>query len=87
MKKILTLCMLITVSNILHAAVYTFTTDGGVLKLNDQMNTISFKGMMYTFLVYKPQGVVSKLKFISETLDITEYTGYMKGTIDFGNFY
>ena len=37
--------------------------------------------------VYKPQGVVSKLKFISETLDITEYTGYMKGTIDFGNFY
>ncbi len=53
MKKILTLCMLITVSNILHAAVYTFTTDGGVLKLNDQMNTISFKGMMYTIIDYK----------------------------------
>ena len=41
----------------------------------------------YNLKVYKPQGVVSKLKFISETLDITEYTGYMKGTIDFGNFW
>ncbi len=53
MKKILTLCILITVSNILHATVYTFTTDGGVLKLNDQMNTISFKGMVYTIIDYK----------------------------------
>ena len=41
----------------------------------------------YNLKVYKPQGVVSKLKFISRSEDITEYTGYMKGTIDFGNFY
>lgn len=35
--------------------------------------------------IYKPQGVVSVLKLITETLDVTEYTGYMEGTIDFSN--
>ena len=45
--------MLIITSNILHATVYVFTTNDGVLKLNDQMNTISFKGMEYNILDYK----------------------------------
>ena len=53
MKRILILCMLIITSNILHATVYVFTTNDGVLKLNDQMNTISFKGMEYNILDYK----------------------------------
>ena len=53
MKRILILSMLIVVSSILHATVYTFTTDGGVLKLNDQMSTISFKGIVYTIVDYK----------------------------------
>ena len=44
--------MLIITSNILHATVYVFTTNDGVLKLNDQMNTISFKGMEYNILDY-----------------------------------
>lgn len=33
--------------------------------------------------IYKPQGIVSKLKFITESLDITEYIGYMEGSINF----
>lgn len=45
--------MLIITSGILHATVYVFTTNDGVLKLNDQMNTISFKGMEYNILDYK----------------------------------
>lgn len=53
MKRILILCMLIITSGILHATVYVFTTNDGVLKLNDQMNTISFKGMEYNILDYK----------------------------------
>ena len=36
--------------------------------------------------IYKPQGVVSVLKLITESLDVTEYTGFMEGTIDFSNF-
>lgn len=36
--------------------------------------------------VYKPQGIVSKLKLITESLDVTEYTGYMDGSVDFSNF-
>lgn len=36
--------------------------------------------------IYKPQGVVSVLKLITESLDVTEYTGYMDGSIDFSNF-
>lgn len=36
--------------------------------------------------IYKPQGVVSKLKLITEALDVTEYIGYMEGSIDFSNY-
>lgn len=36
--------------------------------------------------IYKPQGVVSKLKLITESLDVTEYTGYMEGSLDFHNY-
>jgi len=32
--------------------------------------------------IYKPQGVVSVLKMVTESLDVTEYTGYMEGTVD-----
>ena len=35
---------------------------------------------------YKPQGIVSKLKLITEALDVTEYIGYMEGSIDFSNY-
>lgn len=35
---------------------------------------------------YKPQGVVSTLKLVTETLDVIEYTGYMEGSIDFSGF-
>lgn len=36
--------------------------------------------------IYKPQGVVAKLKLITESLDVTEYIGYMEGSIDFSNY-
>lgn len=36
--------------------------------------------------IYKPQGVVSMLKLITESLDVTEYIGYMDGSIDFSAF-
>lgn len=36
--------------------------------------------------IYKPQGVVSKLRMITEALDMIEYTGYMEGSVDFSNF-
>lgn len=36
--------------------------------------------------IYKPQGVVSMLKLITESLDVTEYIGYMDGSIDFSKF-
>ena len=36
--------------------------------------------------IYKPQGVVSTLKLITESLDVTEYIGYMEGSIDFSNY-
>lgn len=36
--------------------------------------------------IYKPQGIVSILRMISESLDIIEYTGYMEGSVDFSNF-
>ena len=36
--------------------------------------------------IYKPQGIVSKLKLITETLDVTEFIGYMEGSIDFSNY-
>ncbi len=35
--------------------------------------------------IYKPQGIVTILKIIQENLDVTEYTGYMEGSIDFSN--
>lgn len=38
------------------------------------------------FKIYKPQGIVSKLKLVTESLDIIEYTGYMDGSIDFPNY-
>lgn len=36
--------------------------------------------------IYKPQGIVSMLKLVTESLDVTEYIGYMDGSIDFSNF-
>lgn len=33
--------------------------------------------------IYKPQGIVSILRLITESLDVTEYTGYMEGSLDF----
>lgn len=36
--------------------------------------------------IYKPQGVVSMLKLVTESLDVIEYMGYMDGSIDFSNF-
>lgn len=38
------------------------------------------------FKIYKPQGIVSMLKLVTESLDVTEYIGYMDGSIDFSNF-
>lgn len=35
---------------------------------------------------YKPQGVASTLKMITEELDVTIYKGYMEGTLDFSRF-
>lgn len=35
--------------------------------------------------IYKPQGIVSKLRLITESLDVTEYTGYMEGSLNFSN--
>lgn len=37
--------------------------------------------------IYKPQGIVSVLRLVTESLDVTEFTGYMDGTIDFADFY
>ncbi|MBQ9675205.1 MAG: hypothetical protein IJV42_04690 [Bacteroidaceae bacterium] len=36
--------------------------------------------------IYKPQGVVSVLRMITESLDVIEYTGYMEGSIDFSSY-
>lgn len=36
--------------------------------------------------VYKPQGIVSILKMVTESLDVIEYTGYMDGSVDFSKF-
>lgn len=36
--------------------------------------------------VYKPQGVVSVLRMVTESLDVIEYTGYMEGSINFYDF-
>lgn len=36
--------------------------------------------------IYKPQGILSKLKMITESLDVIEYTGYMEGSLDFSQF-
>lgn len=36
--------------------------------------------------IYKPQGIVSKLKLITESLDVTEYTGYMEGSLNLSNY-
>jgi hypothetical protein len=36
--------------------------------------------------IYKPQGVVSVLKMVTEGLDVIEYTGYMDGSLDFSGF-
>ncbi len=36
--------------------------------------------------IYKPQGIVSTLKLVTESLDVLEYIGYMDGSIDFSNF-
>ena len=36
--------------------------------------------------IYKPQGVVSTLKMVTESLDVIEYTGVMEGTLDFSHF-
>lgn len=36
--------------------------------------------------VYKPQGIVSILKMVTESLDVIEYTGYMEGSLDFSDF-
>lgn len=64
-----------------------YKTDIFYFNWNYQNSYDSKRNLQVQFIkVYKPQGVVSKLKFISETLDITEYTGYMKGTIDFEIF-
>ena len=32
--------------------------------------------------IYKPQGVVSILRMITESLDVSEYTGYMDGSLN-----
>ena len=32
--------------------------------------------------IYKPQGVVSILRMIAESLDVTEYTGFMEGSLN-----
>lgn len=36
--------------------------------------------------IVKPQGIVSVLKMVTESLDVIEYTGYMEGTVDFSKF-
>lgn len=35
---------------------------------------------------YKPQGITSTLKMITEELDITIFKGHMEGTLDFSKF-
>lgn len=56
MRKILLLCSMVVLCAMLHASVYTFTTNAGVFKLNDQLNTISFKGIEYKITEYKDGG-------------------------------
>ncbi|MCD7939277.1 MAG: hypothetical protein LUH50_03940 [Bacteroides intestinalis] len=56
MRKILLLCSMVFLCAMLHASVYTFTTNAGVFKLNDQLKTISFKGVEYKITEYKDGG-------------------------------
>lgn len=36
--------------------------------------------------IYKPQGVIFKIKIITENLDVLVYKGYMEGTLDLNKF-
>lgn len=47
MKKILLLSIMLTLSCVLHATVYTFVTNEGTFKLNKELNTLSFRGTTY----------------------------------------
>lgn len=79
MKKILLLCSMVALCTMLHASVYTFTTNAGVFKLNDQLNTISFKGIEYKITEYKDGG--SETNYV-----LCEYYGTSKlFHLDFAN--
>lgn len=52
MKKILLLCAMLTLSSILQAAVYVFTTNEGIFRFNNKLNTVSFKGVNYKITEY-----------------------------------
>lgn len=56
MKKILSLCSMVALCTMLHATVYTFTTNAGTFKLNDQLKTVSFRGTVYKITDYSEEG-------------------------------
>ncbi len=62
MKKII-LSFMVVFSVTLQASIYTFTTNAGVLKLNDQLDVISFKGLDYKIISYKDAGSESNYVF------------------------
>ncbi len=63
MKKVLSLCLMVIISTMLHANVYTFTTNVGVFKFNDQTGSISFKGVEYEITNYKDAGAGANYMF------------------------
>lgn len=36
--------------------------------------------------IFKPQGITTHLKMVTESLDVTEYTGYMEGSLNLDRF-
>ena len=50
MKKIFLLSIMLTLSCVLNATVYTFVTNEGTFKLNKELNTLSFRGTTYKII-------------------------------------
>lgn len=52
MKKIFLLSIMLTLSCVLNATVYTFVTNEGTFRLNRVLNTLSFRGTTYKIIEY-----------------------------------
>lgn len=52
MKKIFLLSIMLTLSCVLNATVYTFVTNEGTFRLNRELNTLSFRGTTYKIIEY-----------------------------------